>query len=195
MRTALRRHCLPGLRMGILTFVLCGVAGAALKAECFKAAGTVIDLSDRFVVDGASGKTGSAAIAAYSTHYPVARRGKRLDCMILVAPLSIRAPLGEIRGRMTLECLATPVFNVGDGFLMEVLVVSAGMERLAFSRYFDPGRSSEDRDWITLSIPLDFDSSRNAHLQIRVSAGPQGDLVDDWLALSGVRLKPEGTSK
>lgn len=186
---------MPKLTLGILIFMLCAMATAPLKGEYSAAANMPLDLSDRFIADGVSGKTGTAVTGSYSKHYPVARRGKRLDCMVLIAPSSIRAFLGEIHGRMTLDCLATPVFNVGDGFLLEVFVVSDGSERLAFNRYFDPGRRAEDRDWIPLSIPLDFDSSRAAQLHIRLSAGPQGDLVDDWLALNGVRLLPRGNPK
>jgi hypothetical protein len=106
--------------------------------------------------------------------------------MILIAPVSVGASLQGISGNATLEGLATPVFNVGDGMQMDLLVKHAGTTRSIGSRYFDSGRNAEDRNWIPIALPLNL--GEDDQLEIRISAGPQGDLVADWLALSSLRL-------
>lgn len=108
--------------------------------------------------------------------------------MTLVAPLEIRASLAGLSGTHTLKLLATPVFNIGDGLQMDVLVGGAGALKQVYGRYFDAGRKAEDRDWIPLEIALDLSGAGDAYLEIRISGGPQGDLVADWLALAEVRL-------
>ena len=69
-----------------------------------------------------------------------------------------------------------------------MLLKNAAGERMVYTRYFDAGRRAEDREWIPLSIPLDVRDGSGTELIIRLSAGPQGDLVADWLALTSVRL-------
>jgi hypothetical protein len=140
------------------------------------------DLAPHFEVVAAGGG------GSFDRHYMGARRGRRMDSMLLVAPVTIRAPLAGSARNLTLECVAAPVFNVGDGMRMDVLLMTESGERLVYTRYFDAGRRAEDRDWIPLSIPLDGPATSASDLIIRLSAGPHGDLVADWLALASVRL-------
>lgn len=146
-------------------------------------------LEERFNLIPAASIMSGQQDRSFSRHYPVTRNGKRLDCLILVAPTTIRASLGEISGSVVLECAAAPVFNIGDGLQMDVLLAIGGKERMVYGRYFDPGRRSEDRDWIPLAIAFEAPEANDAELRIRVAGGPQGDLVDDWLALSAVHLR------
>jgi len=121
-------------------------------------------------------------------HLMVVRHGRRMDAMVLVAPVTIRAPLGGLFGNLTFECLAAPVYFVGVGMQMDVLLKNEAGEHLVYTRYFDAGRHAEDRDWTLLSIPLDLPDASTSEIIIRLSGGPQGDLVADWLALASVRL-------
>jgi hypothetical protein len=121
-------------------------------------------------------------------HVEVIRKGIKREAFILVAPAIVRASLQGALKEMTLNCLAAPVFDVGDGIQMSVFIRRAGTRIPAGNRYFDPGRKAEDRDWIPIAIPLSI--RQGDQLEIEVSAGPQGDLVADWLALSSVRLTP-----
>jgi hypothetical protein len=114
-----------------------------------------------------------------------------MDTTTLLAPVAIRAGLAGLSGRFTLKLQASPLFNVGDGVQMEVFAGSAGDCRLVCSRYFDPGRLAGDRDWIELEVPVDLSGAVDSYLEIRVSAGPQGNLDADWLALAEVRIVPE----
>jgi hypothetical protein len=123
-------------------------------------------------------------------HEWVTRRGRRLATTTLLAPVAIRAGLAGLSGRFTLKLLAAPLFNVGDGVQMEVFAGSAGDCRLICSRYFDPGRLADDRDWVPLAVPVDLSGAADSYLEIRVSAGPQGNLDADWLALAEVRIVP-----
>jgi len=143
---------------------------------------TGADLAARFELVAGDGG------GSFDRHYMVVRSGRRMDSMVLVAPATIRASLTGFAGNLILECLATPVFNVGDGMRMDVLLKNAAGERLVYTRYFDAARRAEDREWMPLSIPLDVPGGSASELIIRLSAGPQGDLVADWLALASVRL-------
>jgi hypothetical protein len=113
--------------------------------------------------------------------------------MVLAAPVAISASLQGVSGKMKLVGLAAQVFNIGDGIQMEVVLVRAGMRQPLGSRYFDAARKAEDRDWIPIAMPLDL--SEHDNLEIRISAGPRGDLVADWLALSSLRLLHEETGQ
>jgi hypothetical protein len=112
--------------------------------------------------------------------------------MLLVAPVVVRAPLEGIAGTLILEGFTAPVFNIGDGIQLEVFVLESGHERRVYDRYFDPGRRAGDRAWIPFSIPFDLGNSGGGSLEIRISAGPQGDLTADWLAIGSLRLVQEG---
>ena len=125
---------------------------------------------------------------SFDRHVSVVRRGVRLDAMVLVAPVTIRAPLAGYAGSLTLDCVAAPVFNVGDGMQMDVLLRTGGDDHLLYTRYFDAGRRAEDRAWVPLSIPLEVADASRSELVIMVSGGPQGDLIADWLALASIRL-------
>ncbi len=170
------------------------VAVAILEVGCAPAvvvgeAGPSIDLGGRFTADTVAGGKRSAGGGSFTPHFKVVRNGIARDAMVLEAPVTIRATLDGVSRGAVLECLSTPVFNIGDGMQMDVFLSEEGRQRAIFSRYYDAGRRMEDRAWIRLSIPLDLESSQaQAQLEIRVSGGPQGDLVADWLALSMVRV-------
>lgn len=110
--------------------------------------------------------------------------------MLLIAPVTAWADVGGIAGSYFLEALCTQVFNTGDGIQMDIYLTERGARRKICSRYFDAGRRAEDRDWIPVSIPLVLGQTQNSRIEIEASAGAQGDLVGDWLALSSVRLVP-----
>jgi hypothetical protein len=116
----------------------------------------------------------------------VTRKGQGKDALVLIAPSSMVASLQGISGAMVLEGSAAPVFNVGDGIQMNLFLKRAGTRHAVGSRYFDPGRKAEDRDWIPIAVPLDL--IVKDQLEIEISGGPQGDLVADWLALSSWHL-------
>lgn len=116
----------------------------------------------------------------------VTRKGQAKDALVLIAPSSMVASLQGISGPMVLEGSAAPVFNVGDGIQMNLFLKRAGTRHAIGSRYFDPGRKAEDRDWIPIAVPLDL--IVKDQLEIEISGGPQGDLVADWLALSSWHL-------
>jgi hypothetical protein len=143
---------------------------------------SAIDLGERFsLIESGGSKT-------LDRHVEVIRKGLKREAFILVAPAVIRASLQGALKEMTLHCLAAPVFDVGDGIQMSVFLKRAGDRIPVGNRYFDPGRKADDRNWIPTAIPLSI--SQGDQLEIEVSAGPQGDLVADWLALSSVRLTP-----
>jgi len=125
---------------------------------------------------------------AFDPHFAAVRRGRRMDSMLLVAPVAIGASLAGLSGDFTFECLAAPVYNIGDGMRMELVLAAAGSERTLYSRYFDAGRRAGDRDWIPLAAPVNLRDSGEPELLIRLSGGRQGDLVADWLALASARL-------
>jgi hypothetical protein len=118
----------------------------------------------------------------------VARQGERRESLVLVAPAAVRAPLEGASGDLIMEALAAPVFNLGDGIRMDLFLVHDGKKELLASRYFDAGRRAEDRRWIRMESL--FRAGAGDSLEIRVSGGPQGDLVADWLALSSLRVMP-----
>jgi hypothetical protein len=120
----------------------------------------------------------------------VTRKGRQEDAMVLIAPAAIHAPLERRRGPYLLKLLAAQVFNVGDGVQMEVVAVAAAERRLAGRRYFDAGRNASDRAWVPLEFPLELSGAEGEFLEIRVSGGPRGDLVADWLALASVGIEP-----
>lgn len=144
---------------------------------------SAVDLADRF----SAPENGDSL----RRHVQVQRRGRREDATVLIAPVTVRAGLSGLSGKLTLSFLAAPVFNVGDGMQMDVFLVSAGIPRPVYSRYFDAGRKAEDRDWIPVAVSLDLPKAGEVYLEIHVSGGPQGDLVADWLALAEARLARE----
>jgi hypothetical protein len=131
---------------------------------------------------------------SYESRMPVTRSGRTMQAAVLRAPVAVRLPLGKSSTVLALECLAAPVFNVGDGMLLQAAVVDGGREQVVFGRGFDAGRRAQDRDWVPLSIPLKPCRSADCALILRLSAGAQGDLVADWLALADVRIVDSGGS-
>jgi hypothetical protein len=166
------------------SFIYGGCTGAGRNQPSIEGE---VNLTFRFVPAN-SGLTGTN----FKEKLGVIRKGLRKNAMILVAPSSVCASLKGASGPMMLEGWATPVFNVGDGLEMDMFVRRAGEPRLVGSRYFDAGRKFEDRDWIPIAFPLDL--GQDDQLEIDVSAGPQGDLSADWLALSSLRLVPRKTA-
>ncbi len=151
--------------------------------------GTVLDLRELFSANTVAGGRKTEGGGSLMAHFRVVRNGSARDAMVLEAPVTICAPLARAAPGAILECQSTPVFNVGDGMQMDMFLIDGAQRRAIYSRYYDAGRRLEDRAWIPLSIPLGLEaSSREAQLEIRVSGGPQGDLVADWLALSDVRI-------
>jgi len=139
-------------------------------------------LTERFA------QTGEDAGGAIHRNMRIGRGGRWESSLVLVAPVAVRAEFGEVSGTVRLEFLAAPAFNLGDGFQLDVFLTDSAEKKPVYSRYFDPGRKASDRDWIPIEVSLDLAGRKEPGLELRVSAGPQGDLVADWLALARVRL-------
>jgi hypothetical protein len=137
-----------------------------------------------------TGRWSPAGSSRQDSHFKpnqyVIRKGLRRNALIIVAPVRIEASLEGIRGKANLKGWAAAVFNVGDGLQMNVYLRRSGTRRQIAGRYFDPGRKADDRNWIPLEIPLEV--AEKDWLEIEISAGPQGDSVSDWLALSDLSL-------
>jgi hypothetical protein len=119
--------------------------------------------------------------------FDLVRCGRREAALVLVAPVRARAPLVE-RGALRLEGWCTPVFNIGDGVELEVSLVRGQARTPLLRRTFDAGRRAADRDWVRIEVPLDVGAADASWLELELRAGPQGDLVGDWLALADLRL-------
>jgi hypothetical protein len=120
---------------------------------------------------------------------PVTRRGKRRDAIVLIAPSTVRVTLEGISGPVSLQGWVAPVFNIGDGIQMDLKLMDSRQQRGLYSRRFDPARSAADRDWIPVDIGFNLDERNTSDLEMTVSAGPQGDLVGDWLALAELHVQ------
>ena len=107
--------------------------------------------------------------------------------MRLIAPVAVRAPLAAAVAGAELQFLATPVFNVGDGMLLDVLLAGESGEEILYTRYFDAGRKAADRQWVPIKVTLPRRSGAR-WLVLRVSGGPQGNLEADWLAIASMNL-------
>ena len=146
-----------------------------------------MELTDRFVaVKDVSVRRQSNR--SFFPHQAVTRKGVKRDAMILAAPVAVRASLEGIVGGVELRGFVTPVFKVGDGIQMDVLLTSPTLATRIYSQYYDAGRRAEDRDWMPLAIRMDLSDTKDQWLEIRASAGPQGDLTADWLALSSLSI-------
>ncbi len=139
-----------------------------------------LDLTARFQSDRGDG--------SLRHDVSVTRKGRRVDATVLIAPVTARASLAGLSGRFQLRLTAAPAFNIGDGMQMDLVLSDAGARRTIYSRYFDAGRNAEDRAWVPIEVPLALSGSGSVYLEIRVSGGPQGDMVADWLALAEVLL-------
>jgi hypothetical protein len=126
---------------------------------------------------------------------PVTRRGKRRDAIMLIAPSTVKLTLAGISGPIRLKGWAAPVFNIGDGIQMEMKLTDSQQQRTVYSRRFDAARNAADRDWIPLDIGFNLDESSKWDLEMTVSAGPQGDLVGDWVALAELHLLSRSSSQ
>jgi hypothetical protein len=144
-----------------------------------------VDLTARFVAAGNGD--------GLKRQYFVMRRGRRAEATVLVAPATVRASLAGFGGKCDLKILAAPVYNLGDGMQMDLILVDEGERRSIYSRYFDAGRKAEDRSWVSVEVPLDLRGSGDVYLEIQVSGGPQGDLVADWLAFAEALIASERT--
>jgi len=174
--------------VALCCIALSGACGPAQPGLPPRQAG--VDLLDRLGTVRA-GTTVARESQSVRRHEWVERRGRRLATTTLLAPVIVQADLAGLSGRFTLKLLASPLFNVGDGLRLDVLVSGDGDAQLVCSRYFDAGRLASDRDWVPLEVPLNLSGAADSHLEIRVSAGPQGDLDADWLALAEARIVPE----
>jgi hypothetical protein len=170
------------------------VTGCALVPRAARPAAGELDWADRFST-GREAAVAPGNSGSFQRHSFIKRNGQGKDAMVLVAPVAIKAALSGLAGRCRLQLQATPVFNIGDGLVMDIFVGSANERRQVFSRYLDAGRSAADRNWIPLEIELDVPGSDSPYLEIRASGGPQGDLVADWLALAALRITPAPASR
>ncbi len=172
---------LAGLLVVMLSAAACGTtSGVRQTIDGY-------DLAERFNLVHNEPPRAEGGVS-FARHYEVTRNGVPRDAMLLVAPAEIRASLAGIKGQVILEGLAPPVFNIGDGIHMEIFLSDSHGCRKVFERSFDPGRRAQDRAWIPLEIPVELDGAASSQMGIRVSAGIQGDLVADWLALSSMRV-------
>jgi hypothetical protein len=121
--------------------------------------------------------------------FPVYRSGTTRNAIVLETPARIRASLAGISGSRVLTGSATHLYNIGDGLQLDIVLIRSGVERIVYSRYFDPGRKLEDRSWISFEVPLDLDGAADSLIELRVSAGPQGDLTADWLGIGPLWLQ------
>lgn len=117
----------------------------------------------------------------------VDRAGSKKRAMVLVAPAAASAPLEGPVGRIRLQLEIVPVFNVGDGILMEIWLRDSEPPVRVCSRYFNPGRRFEDRRWTPVTVDMNVHRG-DAQLEIRVSAGPGGNLTGDWLAFADLHI-------
>jgi hypothetical protein len=69
---------------------------------------------------------------------------------------------------------------------VSLFVTRGGNRRQVGGRTVDSGKNAGDRDWIAIEIPLEI--GEEDWLEIEISAGPRGNLVADWLALSELGL-------
>jgi hypothetical protein len=154
---------------------VCGSAPLSCAAQSVP---EEVDLAARFHTDGQSD--------LLRQHVSVTRKGRRVDATVLIAPVTVRASLAGLSGRFILRLSAAPAFNIGDGMQMDLTLSDAGESRPVYSRYFDAGRKAGDREWIPIEVPLALAGSGDVYLEIKVSGGPQGDMVADWLAFAEV---------
>jgi hypothetical protein len=130
--------------------------------------------------------------------FSLVRGGVRREGLLLVAPAAMQAPLDGIRGTIEFRCSVAPVYNIGDGMTIEILLAFDGGQQSLMRRTVDAGRQSEDRQWIPIAVPVDLPAAGDAALVIRVSGGTPGgssgtgpDLVADWLVVAGPEVIPE----
>jgi hypothetical protein len=108
--------------------------------------------------------------------------------MVLVAPVAARARLSKSSNSCVLEFGAVPVFNLGDGLNLVVLLSDSTGSRVLLERPFDAGRNAADREWAEFRIPIEVRGESEAHIELRVTSGPYGEETGDWLAISNPRL-------
>jgi hypothetical protein len=173
--------------------LMCG-CGLADEGQDMKTDPAFIDLSEQFERYPGDVEADNSTAGSFQRDVTVTRKGKRLEALVMIAPIRLRAPLDGTMENIRLEGLATPVFNIGDGFQLDFLLATDEKSRVIESRFFDAGRRREDREWIPFSIPLNR-GDREEWLEVRVSSGPQGDLVADWLAMAELRLSKIGVEK
>ena len=164
----------------LIAVLLCSAACGSRRGIQQKD-GEILDLMDRLepadpVPEGAH----------FERNQYVIRKGLRKKALVIAAPIRIAASLHGVSGNVTLKGWATQVYNIGDGLQMNLFLTRNGTRHRITGRYFDSGRKAEDRDWIPLEIPLEI--GKKDRLEIEISAGPQGDLVADWLALDSLAL-------
>jgi hypothetical protein len=159
-----------------------------------------VSLEDAFRVQAADGRVLDGE-AGHPSRFSLVRAGVRRSGLLLVAPIAVSAPLTGLVGKMVFRCLVAPVYNIGDGTILEIVLFEAEGNRMLMRRRVDPGRRSEDRQWIPLAVPFEI-SHGDASLLIRVSggdsekgAGAGVDLVADWLVVADPRLTAERSEK
>ncbi len=169
----------------LLFWIILAACASTLEDGC--GAGAAPAVTDS--VDISTRLKAEAGSEPLRRHVDVTRTGRRVDATVLVAPATARASLNGLSGSYVLRLSAAQVFNIGDGMQMDVLVVEPGRSRRIYSRYFDAGRKADDRAWVPIEVPLTLSGAGDVYLEIKVSGGPQGDLVADWLAFAGMVLE------
>ena len=152
-----------------------------------------IDLSSLFQLEGPAREGG--AENSFRRDVPVERAGQERTSLVLIAPVTVSARLPALAGTVRLTCMTAPVFNIGDGFEFEVALRKPGAREVLLRRYYDPARVATDREWVPLSVAFGADGGEDLDLEMRLSGGPQGDLITDWLAVASPRLLLDRRSK
>jgi len=172
----IKPHFAAILIAALICFASCGSGDVAKQA-----AAPVLDLMERLSLADSSQPEDH-----FKQGQLVTRRGLRRHALVMVAPVRVHAPLQGVSGKATLRGWAAPVYNIGDGLQMNLFVRRSGIRHQVGSRTIDSGKNAEDRDWIPIEISLEI--GEEDWLEIEISAGPQGNLVADWLAFSELGL-------
>jgi hypothetical protein len=170
----------PFVAMVLIAVLFC-CTGCGGRSGIQKTESKVLDLTDRFLP-----AEFSPPDAHFEQNLYVNRRGVRKSALVVAAPTSLCASLQGISGNVILKGWAAPVFNIGDGLEMNLFLRRGKTRFPIFRRGFDAARIDADRAWVPIEIALDL--TGEDRLEMDVTAGPQGELTADWLALSGFGL-------
>jgi hypothetical protein len=186
-------------RLGVVESVFRTALGLMLvlwQGGCVRepaARGDAVDLTGLFQLEG--GIPEEAAENSFRRDVPVERAGEMKISLVLIAPATVRAQLPAMAGAIRLQAMTAPVFNIGDGFELEVALRRLGAREVLYSRYYDPARVASDRNWAPLAVDFRADGGEDLALEMNLSGGPQGDLITDWLAVASPRLLLDRRSK
>jgi hypothetical protein len=189
--TIMRSLCVISLG-SVLLLALSGCAPVSRSIPLL----TGVLLEDAFGLKAANGQALSGE-SRRPPHFSLVRAGTRRNGLLLVAPEVVSAPLPGLAGKMEFRCFVAPVYNIGDGVILEIVLEAEDRERVLLRRRLDAGRRAEDRQWNELVVPLQIPRD-GASLLLRASGGdPEDnpgtgvDLVADWLVIADPRLTTE----